>query len=134
MLTSFYGLFFREQVFKLKIVILSAKLMHFQASPCASTHLLDDQDNLHKTKIYWLCGASAHGPSAPLLDVLHTTLDACSGVTWALLCRSSDGLGASTTQSSRFLRSTGEGGQAREEPGLPAAQPGVKRSCLSKGH
>lgn len=73
MLTLFYGLFFREQVFKLKIVILSAKLMHFQASPCASTHLLDDQDNLHKTKICWLREASAHGPCAPLLDVPHTT-------------------------------------------------------------
>lgn len=51
MLTLYYGLFFREQAFKLKIVILSAKLMHFQASPCGSTHLLDDQDNSHKTKL-----------------------------------------------------------------------------------
>ena len=65
--------------------------------------------------------------------MFRTPHDACSGVTWALLCRSSDGLGGSTTQSTRFLGSTGEGGQAREEPGLPAAQPGVERSCLSEG-
>ena len=134
MLTLFYGLFFREQAFKLKTVILSAKLMHFQASPCGSTHLLDDQDNSHKTKLLPAAWGLCPGPFHPIAG---RSAGHPQRLQWGHMGSALQVLGwagGSTTHSSRVLGSAGEGGQAGDEPGLPVARPGVERSCPFEGH